>query len=109
MMSFRMNVQRANEHPITLICLFHSQLRAKLAVEEILAGRYPPCSVLDGTAFGRDRLLLEFAQIGMPAQHKYRFAKVITHGGSLVWLRCGRATSEEVERIFKHYQAEKID
>lgn len=93
----------------TLVCLFHDRLQAQEAVEGILSQGFTECSVIGADTFGRDRLLLEFASIGLPAQHNYAFARIVAEGGGLVWLRCRSKESVHAEAIFERHHGEQID
>ena len=94
----------------TYICLFHNRDRAEMAVNALENAGFNRNAITSVVSAGEaDSLDEELLALGVPSRDLEHLRAGVTHGGVVVSLEAGENRSDEIERIFHKYSAEKID
>ncbi len=93
------------------ICLFHDSARASAAVSalenaDVAAGSV---TVLRGADQDGRTNPEALAELGVPDRDLSHLADGLRHGGVVVSLLASESRSDEIEKIFHHFSADKID
>lgn len=102
----------ANDTLTTFICLFHSPERAESALNALESAgiqRNRITSTWNGDAKDAQVSAGELRRVGVPDRDLHRLEKGLAEGGVVLSLEAPEDRSDEVERIFHHYSADKID
>ncbi len=95
----------------TLLCLFHHSDQAQAALEDLRGAGVPDeaISVTRGDA-GPAALNTALDDLAIPERDQAHLLSGLQHGGTLITVfATGDAHAAEVDRIFSHNRAEKID
>ena len=103
----------ATSEMTTFISLFHSPDRAEAALNALEAAGFNRSAITstwkDASATGENSYSDELMTIGVPDRDLQHLEKGIAAGGVVISLEAPEDRSDDIERIFHRYSADKID
>ena len=103
----------ATSEMTTYISLFHSTERAEAALSALETAGFTRSAITStwkgGSTSDTSDYTAELTRIGVPSRDLEHFQKVIEGGGVAISLEAPEDRSDDIERIFHRYSADKID